>query len=181
MSDPSESPPDERTWLDGPINFLMWLACFIGLVMMLHVTADVTGRVLFRHPFDGTTEIVSGYYMIGITFLPFAYVARYDGHIIVELFTRNMPPRRLLRFDALVNILTFAYMCVFTWMSTVSAVDETATGEVWQTANGYIQGWPSRWILPVSGLLMTAYIGIRIVRDLRRAADMPPDAARGQA
>ena len=44
--------------------------------MMLHVSADVTGRYLLRRPIDGTTEIVSAYYMVIVAYLPWAYLAQ---------------------------------------------------------------------------------------------------------
>ncbi len=155
--------------LDFPTRLLMWLCAVIGLVMMLHVSADVIARVLFNHPIDGTIEIVSAYYMVAITFLPLAYVTRYEGHIVVELFTRNIAPRRLAGLEAVINVFTLAYMIVFTWMTTLAAIEQTEVGELWASATGYIPVWPSRWLLPIGCFLMSSYIAVRIVRDFRRA------------
>jgi len=57
-------------WLQKPIDLLLWIALAAGLLMMLHVTIDVAGRTLFNHPFEGTTEIVSAYYMVVAAYLP---------------------------------------------------------------------------------------------------------------
>lgn len=157
------------SWLELPINLLMWLACFFGVLMMLHVSADVVGRVLFDHPFDGTIEIVSGYYMVAIAFLPLAYVTRHEGQIIVELFTRNMSTRKLLLLDAAVNILTVVYMSAFAWMTGTMAVEQTASREAWETAYGQVQIWPSRWYLPIGCALMAIYLLVRIAADFRKA------------
>ena len=155
-------------WLDKPINFLMWLGCFVGFLMMLHVTIDVAAKYLFNHPLEGTIEIVSGYYMVAVSFLPLAYIAKHEGHIIVELFTRGLSPRGALRLDGVVNILTFLYLGLFTWKTTTAAIEQTAVGELWETATGFVHMWPSRWVLPAGCLLMTIYVAVRISRDLSR-------------
>ncbi len=54
--------------LSVPINCLMWLACFGGVLMMVHITIDVIGRVVFNNPFDATIEVVSAYYMVAVSF-----------------------------------------------------------------------------------------------------------------
>lgn len=155
--------------LDWPARLLMWLSAVVGLVMMLHIAADVTGRVLFNSPLDGTIEIVSGYYMVAVTFLPLAYVTRYEGHIIVELFTRKLPQPRLMRLDATVNVLTLVYMSAFTWMTAKAAVQQTEVGELWESASSFIPIWPSRWFLPLGCLMMSVHLLVRIVRDFRGA------------
>src|SRR5690606_21040729 len=80
-------------WLDVPIRLLLWVGILAGAAMMLHVCADVTGRYFFNHPLVGTTEIVSGWYMVAVAFLPWAYLARTDNHIVAELFLRNASDR----------------------------------------------------------------------------------------
>ena len=81
--------------IDKAVSSLMWLACFVGFLMMAHITLDVTGRVLFNHPLIGTIEVASSYYMVAVAYLPLAHVSRGDGQIIVELFTRNLAPGRI--------------------------------------------------------------------------------------
>lgn len=157
------------SWLELPINLLMWLACFIGLLMMLHVSADVVARVVFLSPLNGTIEIVSGYYMVAVAFLPLAYITRHEGQIVVELFTRNMGQRRILRLDAAMNLLTFLYMCVFAWMTAAMAIEQSESREAWETAYGQIEVWPSRWYLPVASLCMALYLLVRAAADLKKA------------
>ena len=76
--------------------------------MMVHITIDVIGRVVFNNPFDATIEVVSAYYMVAVSFLPLAYISRHEGQIIVELFTRNLRKRPMLRLELLVNVVTLA-------------------------------------------------------------------------
>ena len=129
------------------------------------------GRVVFDHPFDGTIEIVSGYYMVAIAFLPLAYITKHEGQIIVELFTRRMSRRKLCLLDAAVNILTFVYMATFAWMTATMAVEQTASRESWETAYGQVEIWPSRWYLPIACTLMAVYLLVRIAADFRKARD----------
>jgi TRAP-type C4-dicarboxylate transport system permease small subunit len=151
-------------------NVLMGVACLLGFLMMMHITADVAGRVLFDQPFDATIEIVSGYYMVALIFLPLAYIAAGEGHIIVELFTSGLSHKGLFRLEVFVKIVTITYMTVFAWQTGVEAIDATEIGEVWETASGFVPIWPSRWFLPVSCGLMAAYVLARLLRDIREAS-----------
>ena len=154
---------------DLPARLLMWLSALIGLAMMLHISADVIARVVFNSPFDGTIEIVSAYYMVAIIFLPLGYVTRYEGHIVVELFTRGLKPPSLARLDIFAGIITIIYMIAFGWMTTLSAIDQTEVGELWASGDGFIAVWPSRWFLPIGCFLTAAYLGIRVIQNFRRA------------
>ena len=154
--------------LSVPVNCLMWLACFSGFLMMAHITIDVVGRVLFNHPFQGTIEIVSAYYMVAISFLPLAYITRHEGHIVVELFTRGLSKRRLFRLDIAVNIVTLVYLTVFASRATVSAIGQTERGEMWETAAGFVDVWPSRWLLPIGIAVMALFVLYKIFEDMRQ-------------
>ena len=156
--------------LEQPINALFWLAALVTIIMMLHVVADVVGKQFFNTPIWGTLETVSGYYMVIVVFLPLAYVARTEGHIIVELFTRNLPPRKLARLDGAIGIVTLLFMGLFTWLTGLEAVTRTIQGEVWDIADGNMIIWPSRWVLPIGAAIMTAYVLIRVIKDFRQAA-----------
>ena len=147
----------------------MWASALIGLAMMLHISADVIARVVFNSPFDGTIEIASAYYMVAVIFLPLGYVTRFEGHIIVELFTRGMAPPRLARLDSVVGVVTLFYMIVFGWMTTSAAIEQTEVGELWASGTSFIPVWPSRWFLPIGCFLTAAYMAVRVVQDFRRA------------
>ena len=63
-------------WLEYPIHALLWLGMLAAVFMMFHVSADVVGRTVFNHPLEGTTEMVSAYYMVAVSYLPWAWIAR---------------------------------------------------------------------------------------------------------
>lgn len=160
----------ESKWVQKPINALTVVAGLIMLLMMLHIVADVAGRMIFNTPIDGTTEIVSGYYMVAVIFFPLAYVSHNDGHIMVELFTRHLPERRVALLDALVGLACLAFLVWFAWESVASAAKSTARNEQWETSIGLLTIWPSRWFLAVGLLFMGGYMVVRIIEDFRQAA-----------
>lgn len=156
-------------WIEVPIHVLMWLGMLAGSLMMVHVTVDVAGRTLLNHPLPGTTEIVSAYYMVAVAYLPWAYVARRDGHITVDLFTQFASERFRRRLDIAVEVLTIAYVSLFSWEAAVRALHQFRADEVWEAAGGFIPVWPSRCLLPLAGGLMAFYLLLRVAADLRQA------------
>jgi TRAP-type C4-dicarboxylate transport system permease small subunit len=157
-------------WLELPIRALLWLGLLAGFLMMLHVGVDVAGRTVFNHPFAGTTEIVSAYYMVAAAYLPWAWIARNDNHIRVDLFARLMPRAMQTALGPIANVLTIIYVSLFTWQTFVRAVQQTEAGEVWQAGSAYVPVWPSRWMLPIAGGLMVLYLVLRLARDASRPA-----------
>jgi TRAP-type C4-dicarboxylate transport system permease small subunit len=156
-------------WLEAPIHALLWLGMFAALLMVAHVSADVTSRTLFNSPIEGTTEFVSAYYMVAVAYLPWAWIARNDGHIRVEVFTSFAPARVIKWLDIFVKIITIAYISFFVWRAMLRAVEQYYAGEVWQAGTKYLAIWPSRWVLPVAGILMILYLVIRVAADLAAA------------
>jgi TRAP-type C4-dicarboxylate transport system permease small subunit len=152
-------------WLEYPIHLLMWIGLICGTLMMLQVTADVTGR-FFNHPLVGTNEIVSGYYMILIVYLPWAYITRNDNHVCADIFVRFIPPAVMVWLEVCIKMLTLVYVSVFAWQTFVRAIQQTRAGESIQVASGYLAIWPSRWALPLAGGLMAIYLVVRILDDI---------------
>lgn len=155
-------------WIEWPIHVLLWLAMAAGVAMMLHVSADVTARTVFNHPLPGTTEIVSAYYMVAACYLPWAWVARTDSHIVVELFTQFAPRRFNAWLDVAVKFFVVAYLILFVWQTWVRAIEQYRLGEVVEAGALYVTVWPSRFLLPLAAALMALDLALRVVADLRR-------------
>jgi TRAP-type C4-dicarboxylate transport system permease small subunit len=155
--------------LDRIIVSLMWIALAVGVLMMFHVSADVAGR-FFGKPFAGTNEVVAGYYMILLVFLPWAYVTRNDNHVCAEMFVRLIPPAAMVWVEIGIKILTLVYIGVFTWQTWFRAVQQMNRGEALQIVTSYLPVWPSRFALPLAGGLMAIYLVLRIISDIRDAA-----------
>ena len=153
-------------WLEWPIQLLLWIALLAGFLMMLHVSADVTGRSFFGRPLEGTTEIVSAYYMVIVAYLPWAYLARNDTHISVDILTQLMPVKVAFWLDIAVKILVVVYLSLFIYQTGSQAIGQTRIHEVWQAGTIFIPVWPSRWIPPIAGGLMVLYLMLKIVDDV---------------
>lgn len=151
--------------LRPPSDIAALIAGLVIVVMMLHISADVFFKYFLNAPIAGTLEIVSAYYMVAVVFLPLAYVTRTEGHITVELFTRNLPASKRAGLEAVIGVVGFVYMATFTWQTAISALNSTAINEGWETADDIITVWPSRWLLPIGCALMTVYLLQRCVTD----------------
>jgi TRAP-type C4-dicarboxylate transport system permease small subunit len=157
-------------WLLKPIDALLWLGLIAGFLMMMHVTVDVIGRYVFNRPLEGTTEIVAAYYMVLVAYLPWAWLASRDGHIVAGIFQRVGSPRFDFWLEIAVKIFTAVCICVFVYQTFWTALRQTGAGEVWLAGTMYIPVWPSRWVLPVSGAFMAVYLVLRVISDVTRAA-----------
>lgn len=124
------------------------------LLMMAHVSLDVSSRYALNRPIVGTLETVSSYYMVALLFLPLAEVTRRGQHIRVEVFTQWLPPRLLAACTALGLALSATYAAVLAGRGGVEAVHMTAIREAWETAVWDMEVWPARWFVPVGCAVM---------------------------
>ena len=158
-------------WLEIPINLLLWVALTAGVLMMLHVGAEVTGRTFFNSPLPGTTEIVSNWYMVAICYLPWAWITRRDDHIVAGVFERIGTAWFGYWVEVAVKILMVVYVSVFAWQTSKRAFEQMYAGpygEVAEAAGVFIAVWPSRWLLPIGAISMGVYLVLRILRDALR-------------
>ncbi|MFN3526055.1 MAG: TRAP transporter small permease [Paracoccus sp. (in: a-proteobacteria)] len=153
------------------------IACYgaVGAVavflMMLHITADVTGKFLFNRPLPGTIPIVAQYYMVVAAFLPLAMVERMTGHISVEILYTHMP--RTLRgiltvFATALGIVVFAAM---TWATWGEAMKKYAVGSFSYEQGIRVPVWPSYFILPAGTGLLTVVLIWRLLAQMTRVED----------
>jgi TRAP-type C4-dicarboxylate transport system permease small subunit len=126
----------------------------------------VSGRYFFGKPIEGTTEIVSAYYMVVVAYLPWAYLAKNDTHIAVDIFTRLMPAAVAYWLDVFVKVLVVAYLALFAYQTASQAIGQTRIHEVWQAGTTFIPVWPSRWLPPVAAALMLFYLVVKIIDDI---------------
>ena len=153
------------SWLEKPISLLLWASLAAGVLMMLHVTVDVTGRYVFNRPLEGTTEIVAVYYMVMVAYLPWAWVSACDNHIVAGLFQNFGTPAFDFWIEILVKIVTAICIAVFTYQTFLAALRQTRAGEVWLAGTMYLPAWPARWVLPLAGGLMALYLVLRVIAD----------------
>ncbi len=75
----------------------------------------------------------------------------------------------MLRLELLVNVVTLAYLLLFAWQTTLGAIERSISNEMWETAAGFLEVWPSRWLLPAGLVVMALFVLFRILQDLRGA------------
>ena len=161
-------------WLDTAVRWLTLAtagAAVLALVaMMVHVNADVFGRVLLDMPLQGTIEIVSHWYMVALAFLPLAYVERLDGHIDVELLTYVQSPRVRRINLALAKLVAAAFYALLACVSFDRALEKWAIGEYAMGSIAFVI-WPTRFFIPVGVGLLVILLVIKSVRILVLAED----------
>lgn len=141
--------------------FLVGYASLCAVVMMLHVTADVTGRYLWRS-FPGTHDIVTNWYMVGFIFLTIAFVEYERGHISVTFVKDRLGQRMRTSLDIFALVVMFAVFFAFGWYTWSMALKSLAIKEYWEAAiKIYI--WPVAFYLPIGSWALCAQLLVHIV------------------
>ncbi|MFD1911097.1 TRAP transporter small permease [Halodurantibacterium flavum] len=160
--------------LDMVYTALLVLASACGALMMLHVTADVAMRALFRISLPAVGEITAAYYMVAAAFLPWAWLANRDEHIRADLFSRLMPEGFKRGFEYVIDLLTLAYVGLICWQGYAGAMRRLASNEQREIPGGYLLVWPARWVVPVAAGAMMLALVIRMIRRARGELAPPP-------
>jgi TRAP-type C4-dicarboxylate transport system permease small subunit len=150
---------------------LMNFGVVIAILMAVHVVADVLSKFLFNFPLAGTLEIVAHYYMVGLIFLPLAYVQRRDGHIAAELLTRYMSPRAQNIVAVLTYLLMAGFAALLAWRSSIDALRSLEVAEAVQTSGYFVYIFPARWFVPLGVGLMGIFALVQAGRTARSLAD----------
>ena len=154
----------------GLLNRLAAAALFLGcaatLLMMVHVSLDVSGRLLLQQAVGGTLETVTYTYMVAVVFLPLAMVQRRRQQIIVEIFSQVFPPRVLALLDGLVAVVGFAFMALMAWFSAQEAWAQTLIRETAPSTHNPVPIWPARWFVVAGAVMVAAYMALQAAADL---------------
>ena len=142
-------------------NILVWIAGGMFLLMMFVGASDVLGRFLFNSPIRGTMEI-SEILMGGIVLLSWAYTQRRKGHVTVDLFIGQYPPRLRAVLTFLMLFLSLVLFVVITEQSTGLAI------KYWQQHRVNpilkIPTAPFHFFVPIGGLLLSIEFIIQLLR-----------------
>jgi TRAP-type C4-dicarboxylate transport system permease small subunit len=168
--------------LDRVTDLAMIVAEVLITLMMLHITAEVLMRWLFRASLDAVPEIVAYYYMAGLVFLALAYVTRSNSHISAEIFTQILSPRARELLEGVIALALCAFMAVVAWQTGIEAVSMTRIDEIHQAATMNLPKWPARWFLPIGSGLMALYALLMGINKLRGvSAPQPPTGSKALA
>lgn len=147
-----------RKALDWATAAMLAVAGVCLILMMMNVVLDVTLKYLLNQPVPGTLEMVSFYFMAACAFLPFAYVQKFENHIVMVLATDRLPPRVLRIVIALGYLVSAGYLLLFAWASGVEAVNMTQIGESSSAVYFDVMIWPARWCVPLGTGLMAFWL-----------------------
>jgi TRAP-type C4-dicarboxylate transport system permease small subunit len=147
----------------------------VGIAAMLvHIGVDVLTRNLLGRPIPATNEVVAGYYMVLIAFLPLAWVERNRGMVSVDLLEGAMSPRVRHVSDLFVALLATALYLVIAWVGWQAAMSRWNIGAFIDVLGYRLPIWPT-YFLPPTGFLLAAMM------TLLRAVQSARDATRGAA
>ena len=142
------------------------LSALFLILMALHITVDVTLRYVIGTSFPGTLEVVSFYYMVGVVFLPLAYVELKREHISVDVLVGHFSPRVQLVMYVFASLLGLVYFGLLGYQSLLDAIRATKGLET-AMANFTFYLWPSRWALPIGFSAMCLAILANVAKALR--------------
>ncbi|MDG1707540.1 MAG: TRAP transporter small permease [Emcibacteraceae bacterium] len=128
------------------------LCAFAGLsvvAMMLHIVAGIYSRHFLGQPLGGVTEIVSAYDMVAVSFLSLAYVTHQKAHIAVDLFTQKLSLHMKEIIDLGAALFVTILSIWITYETAIAALHSYTINEVWESGDGFLTVWPSRFFLPI--------------------------------
>lgn len=132
---------------------LAWVGGAALIAAMSLVVVSVIGAQ-FGHPVLGDTEIVDQ--LTGILvfcFLPYCHFK--GGNILVDFFTRPLPPRALHALDALMNLLFAVVAGVLTWRLVVGGISAHARDQ-----RSMFLGLADWWVYAVGSLAALLWIAV---------------------
>lgn len=152
-------------------NLFEYAAAIVVLLMMLHITLDVTAKYVFNHPLPGTLPVVANYYMVAVVFLPVAFVEIKKESIAVDLFYQWFPT--WLKHFATVfgTVCSITFFSILAYQSYHNAMRAFANGEFVDSTYLVIT-WPSRFLLPLSFASVVVVLAMRLIHELRHG-DIP--------
>lgn len=141
---------EQPAWVRWVVRINLLIGGLAVMAMLVHIIIDVSARHLFNIAVQGTLEIVSFYYMVGLVYLAIPLVQARSDHIFVELFTVNAPPKRQDLMDAVIRVLSAALLIFFAWVTVDEALHQSEIRAVVEAGTDTMPVWPTRWLIPLS-------------------------------
>ena len=157
-------------------NLFEYAAAIVVLLMMLHITLDVTAKYIFNYPLPGTLPIVANYYMIAVVFLPVAFVEIKKESIAVDLFYLWFPSWLKHLSTVFGTLCSITFFSILAYQSYFNAMRAYGNGEYVDSTYVVIT-WPSRFLLPLSFASVVIVLAMRLIHEIRHgdAPMTPPD------
>ncbi|WP_221794285.1 TRAP transporter small permease [Oceanobacter mangrovi] len=149
-----------ETWVG---RLTIGIGSLILVLMVLQIVIDVAMRSLLGAGFPATSELVSKYYMVAVSFLPIAYAELRNRHVEATIFTDRLPARLKLLVTLIGFLLSLAVYSMLAWGTLQEAIGHTEKGSYVESGVDMFYTWPSYWILPLSFALMALVASLRVV------------------
>ena len=160
-----------ETALGRVIRVVAIAAGFAIVLMMLHVTADVTLRYLRGSGLPGTLTIVSYYYMVIVAFVPLGLAELRRAHIQMELVTDVMPRQAARWVTGWGLVPTGLVTGALAVRGVEEALNQMQIGAAQVQGTTSIATWPAHFALPLGAGLMTLLIILRFLQFLAFGMD----------
>lgn len=150
-------PPVLQRLQSGLLALLTAIGAMAVLALLIHVSLDVVLRNLRGTPIPATYEIVTHYYMVGIAFLPLAWVERKGAMVRIDLVHGMLPLRGQRITDRVVTLISALVYAMLTWVTLRTALTNSGNASFIMTNNVRVVTWPAYW-LPPAGLALAALV-----------------------
>ncbi len=147
----------------GVDRALLTIATVGLLAMMLHISADIVGSLIFNAPIAVTSAIVTQYYMIAVAFLPILAAELRGSHIGITLLTDLLPQRVQRGLDLVVLALMSAVYALLTAQAWDQAADKWAVQAYMVEQTTRVLVWPSYFLVPLAFGTVTVLMAVKVL------------------
>jgi len=141
-----------------------WIGSIVLVMMALQIVVDVLMRNMVGAGLPATTELVSRYYMLAVSFVPVAYAEIQRRHVEASIFTDMMPKKLHAPIYFVGFALSLVVYVLMTWGTAKEAMVQTSRGAFIEAGSMMFPTWPSYWILPLGFALMSIVLVLRIIQ-----------------
>lgn len=150
-------------WVD---RALIAIASAGLIAMMVHITVDVLGGLLFNAPLPLTSVWVTQYYMIAVAFLPVFTTEYRGGHISVDMFMNHLPAAARRVVGWLVQALFVLVYLMLAAQSWQQFTTKLASNAYVMEQTSRVTVWPSFMMLPVAFGLLALLLAAKLALDV---------------
>ena len=140
------------------------LGAFLILAMTLLITIDVLGRFLFSKPTMVATEM-SGYMLVGITFLGLAYTQRQGRNVEIILLTQQLS-KKLQKQIRTINLVVSVVVAIWLIWATATPVIENYTFHRISITELRTPMWIPWLMVPIGALMLTIELIVELYKEI---------------
>jgi TRAP-type C4-dicarboxylate transport system permease small subunit len=160
--------------LDGLIDLMAIIACLLICLLTGSVAVDVIIRALDVGSLPWALES-SEYMLYGVTFFGAPWVLRAGGHVSVDVFLQQMPPRLARFFELVADIAGIVVSLVLVYYGLDITLQSYNEHIVIYRSMVFPEWW-ILWVMPLTALCLVGEFVRRIGRAFGGAGAQPSRA-----